>query len=81
MKRRLCSPGGAGRPSGDLRRRQEIVEIAVEAFCTNDLQLAAQVEPLEQVVDNLRAQLKASHINRLQKGECTVELGFVFSDC
>jgi phosphate:Na+ symporter len=45
------------------------------------LQLAAQVEPLEQVVDNLRAQLKASHINRLQKGECTVELGFVFSDC
>jgi phosphate:Na+ symporter len=59
---------------------REIVEIAVEAFCTNDLQLAAQVEPLEQVVDNLRAQLKASHINRLQKGECTVELGFVFSD-
>jgi len=58
----------------------EIVDLAVEAFETNDPAVAAKVEPLEQVVDQLKAQLKARHIARLQRGECTTILGFVFSD-
>lgn len=58
----------------------EIVEISLQAFINNDMELAQRVEPLEQVVDLLKSQLKARHIARLQRGECTTMLGFVFSD-
>lgn len=59
---------------------KEIIELSYMAFCENDLEKAKLVEPLEQVVDDLQEVLKARHIKRLQKGECTVELGFVLSD-
>ena len=58
----------------------EIVNLATEAFCRYDIEMAAKVEPLEQVVDLLKAQLKARHIERLQRGDCTTMTGFVFSD-
>ena len=58
----------------------EIVEMTTNAFCNDDLSLAAKVEPLEQVIDELIAEIKSRHIERLQKGNCTIELGFVFSD-
>lgn len=58
----------------------DILDKAVTAFVNDDAQLATHVEPLEQVVDDLRATLKARHIERLQNDECTVELGFVFTD-
>ena len=44
------------------------------------MQLATQVEPLEQVVDKLIAKIKDNHIGRLQKGECTIEMGFILND-
>lgn len=56
------------------------MDLALEAFLQDDLTLAAQVEPLEQVVDTLKEQLRTRHILRLQRGECTIELGFVWSD-
>ena len=59
---------------------KEIVGLSYAAFTENDLEKAMLVEPLEQVVDDLQDVLKARHIKRLQKGECTVELGFVLSD-
>ena len=59
---------------------EEIVTITVTAFSENNLDLAKDVEPLEQVVDRLTAQIKANHITRLQRGDCTIELGFVLSD-
>lgn len=59
---------------------EEIVTITVTAFEENNLDLAKDVEPLEQVVDRLTAQIKANHITRLQRGDCTIELGFVLSD-
>lgn len=58
----------------------EIVDHSYTAFAENNLEKAKLVEPLEQVVDDLQEVLKARHIKRLQKGECTVELGFVLSD-
>lgn len=58
----------------------DILKITAEAFEKNDLNLAAQIEPLEQVIDGLQATLKNRHIKRLQKNECTIETGFVFSD-
>lgn len=58
----------------------EILNITAKAFETNDLVLAASVEPLEQVIDNLILEIKRNHINRLQNGNCTIQLGFVLSD-
>ena len=58
----------------------EIVTITEEALTTSDLELAARIEPLEQVIDDLRDDVKTHHIHRLKKSECTVEHGFVLSD-
>ncbi|MBR6693550.1 MAG: Na/Pi cotransporter family protein [Clostridia bacterium] len=58
----------------------EIVDITTEAFCNNDLALAAKVEPLEQVIDKLISKTKKNHIERLRQGNCTIELGFVLGD-
>ena len=59
---------------------QEIVTLTVDSLLKNDCALAKHVEPLEEVVDLLNRELKARHIARLQRGECTTMLGFVFSD-
>lgn len=58
----------------------EITELAYRSFKENDLQAAMKVEPLEQVVDDLRDKIKSKHIKRLQEGRCTIELGFILSD-
>lgn len=62
------------------RAIKEILENTVCAFENEDLDLAKQIEPLEQVVDRIKFKLKQRHIKRLQNGECTIETGFVFSD-
>ena len=59
---------------------EEILNISETAFCTSDLALATKIEPLEQVVDDLKDQIKANHIQRLQKSTCSIEHGFVLSD-
>lgn len=59
---------------------EEIVNMTEEAFITGDIEKAAMVEPLEQVVDELRDEIKLRHIRRLQKSECSIEHGFVLSD-
>ena len=56
------------------------MDLALESFLKNDVGLASMVEPLEEVVEALKEQLRTRHILRLQKGECTIELGFVWSD-
>ena len=58
----------------------EILTITKSAFINNDLTLACNVEPLEQVIDNLKKMLRNNHIARLREGSCTVETGFVWSD-
>ena len=58
----------------------EILDLAERAYADNDLVIAAQIEPLEQVVDDLRDSIKLNHIIRLQKSECTIEHGFVLAD-
>lgn len=59
---------------------QEVAELAVSAFFSNDLSLAHRVEPLEEVIDDLKYGLKKQHIDRLQCNKCTIELGFIYSD-
>ena len=58
----------------------EIVVMTTKVYEKNDLALASRVEPLEQVIDRLAAEIKSHHINRLQSGDCTIEMGFVLSD-
>lgn len=58
----------------------EIIDLAVASFENNDVVFANKVEPLEQVVDNLKNELKRRHVERLRRGDCTIELGFIFSD-
>ena len=59
---------------------KEILDITTKAFSLDDLRIAKQVEPLEQVIDCLIADIKSNHIARLQSGHCTIEMGFVLSD-
>lgn len=58
----------------------EILDLSLKAFKENDLKSATYVEPLEQVIDKLRDQLRVNHILRLQQGDCTIEAGFIWSD-
>ena len=62
------------------RAVRDIMNMSIEAFKNDDIQLARQVEPLEEVIDYLNDELKQRHVRRLRSGECSVELGFVLSD-
>ena len=57
-----------------------IVELTVNAFIENDLEKAAQVEPLEDLIDQLCNEVKLNHVERLQQGKCTIRQGFVLND-
>ena len=59
---------------------EEIMDLALTSFIHTDLSAAAEVEPLEQVVDTLKEQLRSRHILRLQEGRCSMEAGFVWAD-
>lgn len=59
---------------------KEITENSIKAFIDDDLELAQTVEPLEQVINNLKAELRAKHSKRMENGECTVENGMLFFD-
>lgn len=58
----------------------EITGLTSDAFCFNNSSLALEVEPLEQVIDDMIDEIKSRHIARLTGGSCTIELGFVLSD-
>lgn len=57
-----------------------ILNITIDVFKEEDMTLAMQVEPLEEVINQLNAEVKKRHIKRLRKGKCTIEQGFVLSD-
>ena len=59
---------------------REILSIAIAAFVANDVQQAARVEPLEEIIDGLCDEMKSHHVDRLQSGACTLGQGFVFND-
>lgn len=74
--------------SGDAAKELHILcdallktlDMAFEAFEKDDLSIAHQVEPLEEVIDTLNLELKNRHIKRLQNESCTVELGYIYQD-
>ncbi|MBQ7365225.1 MAG: Na/Pi cotransporter family protein [Clostridia bacterium] len=59
---------------------EEIVQHTIATFSQHDLVAASHIEPLEEVIDKLKDEIRARHIARLQSGNCTVEAGFVLSD-
>ena len=58
----------------------EVMDLATNAFVNSDMTLAVRVEPLEELIDNLCDEMKNHHVDRLQRGECAFEKGFVFND-
>lgn len=59
---------------------EEILDLSYTAFVKNDMVAASTVEPLEQIIDKLKNLMRSGHITRLQKGACSIETGFVWSD-
>ena len=59
---------------------RDILALALRAFREQDMDAAGQVEPLEQVIDDLKEQMRTRHILRLQQGQCSIETGFVWCD-
>ena len=58
----------------------EIMDLAVSAYLNNDVEAATMIEPLEQTIDVLKEELRRRHIVRLQRGECSIVAGFIWSD-
>ena len=54
--------------------------MSINAFIESDVTMAKNVEPLEDVIDQLHNELKTRHIERLRNGKCTIELGFILQD-
>lgn len=59
---------------------KDIMERTIRAFCEDNQQIAATVEPLEEVIDGLNMEIKRRHVKRLRKGKCTVETGMALED-
>lgn len=58
----------------------KIINLTVEAFKLNDITKAREIEPLEEVIDKLKKELKNRHLKRIEDGSCSVDQGFVFLD-
>ena len=59
---------------------QDIVNLTVQAFANQDNNAARQVEPLEQVIDEIVHQVRSHHVERLQNGQCSITNGFILAD-
>lgn len=63
-----------------LNAVKECVDLSLLAFEKDDLAIALKVPPLEEVIDELKAELRANHIDRVKKRQCSIEAGFIWSD-
>lgn len=59
---------------------REVTALAYDSFVSGGVQAARQVEPLEQVIDDLKEEMRTRHIRRMQQGSCGIEAGFIWSD-
>ncbi len=74
------SPAAASELNTLAASVREILSLSLRAFEQRDVAVAAEVEPLEEVIDSLKEQLRTRHILRMQQGKCSIEAGFVLSD-
>ena len=75
-----CSPEARRELNALIAAVEEIVDLAMGAFEQENVKEAYRVEPLEETIDMLCDELKLHHVNRVQRGECTLDQGFVFND-
>lgn len=59
---------------------REVTALVYDSFVSSNVQAARQVEPLEQVIDDLKEEMRTRHIRRMQQGSCGIEAGFIWSD-
>ncbi len=62
------------------RAVSDICNMTIDGFCGEDMQKEMHVEPLEEVIDTLSKKIKKNHIKRLQKGKCSIDMGFILED-
>jgi phosphate:Na+ symporter len=80
-QKRISLTGSAEAELNNLcNAMSQVLGLTCRAFVNGDMISAAAVEPLEEVIDQLKERYRSSHIKRLQRGECTIEAGFVWSD-
>ncbi|MBR1990364.1 MAG: Na/Pi cotransporter family protein, partial [Firmicutes bacterium] len=63
-----------------INATREALELSLKAFVEGDKDALMEISPLEQVIDVLKDKLRSNHILRLQQGNCSIEVGFVWSD-
>lgn len=76
----LLSDEGQSELNSLAKAVNEIIDITIDAYKNVDKTIAEEIEPLEQVIDILTERIRINHIERLKKGECTIERGFILSD-
>lgn len=74
------SPKAKGELAVLIAATHEILNLTMSAISTGDLHIAAKVEPLEEIIDDLKEELRTRHSVRLSQGNCSIETGFVWSD-
>jgi len=74
------SPQGEKEMGVLLAAVEEVFDLSSDAFSRMDVFAAQKVDPLEEVVDDLKETLRSRHISRLQSGECSIDVGFVWAD-
>ena len=80
QKKMTFSPDARAELDNLSEALNEILDLTYSAFADSSAETALKVEPLEEVIDELKETMRSSHIVRLQKGVCTIETGFVWSD-
>lgn len=58
----------------------DMCALTVQAFQYDDLKIAFQIEPFEQMIDDICEKMKSNHIERLKKDQCSMVLGITFND-
>ena len=80
-EKKIVFSGDASRELGVLTAAlKEILQLSVDAFINEDMEMAYRVEPLEERIDILCDEMKLNHVERLQAGICSLNQGFVFND-
>ena len=79
-KKLSFSPAAMAEYQTLARATRRILHLSLDSFRQDDPVQAAQVEPLEQVIDALKEELRTRHILRMRRGQCSIEAGFVWVD-
>ena len=74
------TPAAQGELDAYGKALSDILDLTVSVFAADDTQRARGVEPLEEVIDALSIEMKQRHIDRLRRGECSLEAGLILED-